>query len=231
MGISQEECEANGCCWSPAEFEGAPHVDLPWCFKLNDGASTYKVDSFSTQASQKGFATDIDLQAATQPELGLDVGKLRATATEIAPGIVRVRITDAHASRWEVPASLFKSDLLARTEDSAPLQDAASGNTTLAIELNNDPFSFTVLDTINGRALWNSSGTRLVFKDQYLEISTWVEESVTLFGAGERASDSLHLVRNGMPRALWNHDLGPTFLEQNSYGSHPFVMALAPGMF
>jgi hypothetical protein len=32
-----------------------------------------------------------------------------------------------------------------------------------------------------------------------------------------------------MPRALWNHDLGPTFLEQNMYGSHPFILALAPG--
>lgn len=35
--------------------------------------------------------------------------------------------------------------------------------------------------------------------------------------------------RNGMPRTLWNHDLGPTFPEQNMYGSHPFVMALEPG--
>ncbi|KAL4448263.1 hypothetical protein ABPG75_005482 [Micractinium tetrahymenae] len=29
-----------------------------------------------------------------------------------------------------------------------------------------------------------------------------------------------------MPRAIWSHDLGPTFLEQNMYGSHPAVLAL-----
>ena len=30
-----------------------------------------------------------------------------------------------------------------------------------------------------------------------------------------------------MPRTLWSRDVGPTFLEQNSYGSHPVVLALA----
>jgi hypothetical protein len=32
-----------------------------------------------------------------------------------------------------------------------------------------------------------------------------------------------------MPRTLWNHDLGPTFAEQNMYSSHPFVLALEEG--
>jgi hypothetical protein len=32
-----------------------------------------------------------------------------------------------------------------------------------------------------------------------------------------------------MPRTLWNHDLGPTFVEQNMYSSHPFVLALETG--
>lgn len=33
-----------------------------------------------------------------------------------------------------------------------------------------------------------------------------------------------------MPRTLWNRDVGPTFLEQNSYSSHPFVLALEQGV-
>lgn len=32
-----------------------------------------------------------------------------------------------------------------------------------------------------------------------------------------------------MPRAIWSHDLGPTFVEQNMYGSHPAVLALESG--
>lgn len=33
-----------------------------------------------------------------------------------------------------------------------------------------------------------------------------------------------------MPLPIWAHDLGPTFLEQNSYGAHPFVMAMEEGV-
>lgn len=42
--MTQAECEGKGCCWAPAEFEGAPHVDLPWCFKANAGDSKYQAD-------------------------------------------------------------------------------------------------------------------------------------------------------------------------------------------
>lgn len=62
-----------------------------------------------------------------------------------------------------------------------------------------------------------------------MELSTWVDGSTHLFGAGERASETLHLRRNGLPRALWNHDLGPTFLEQNMYGSHSIVIGVEEG--
>lgn len=41
-GMTQAECEGKGCCWAPADFEGAPHVDLPWCFKANAGDSKYQ---------------------------------------------------------------------------------------------------------------------------------------------------------------------------------------------
>lgn len=43
-GMTRAECEGKGCCWAPAEFEGAPHVDLPWCFKANAGDSKYQAD-------------------------------------------------------------------------------------------------------------------------------------------------------------------------------------------
>jgi alpha-glucosidase (family GH31 glycosyl hydrolase) len=67
-------------------------------------------------------------------------------------------------------------------------------------------------------------------QDQYLELTTWVHPDTFLYGAGERSSETLHLNRNGMPWTIWSHDLGPTFLLQNMYGLHPFLMALEPGV-
>lgn len=66
-------------------------------------------------------------------------------------------------------------------------------------------------------------------QDQYLELTTWVDPEAVLYGAGERASEELHLRRNGLPLAVWSHDLGPTFLQQNMYGSHPFVLDMEAG--
>ena len=66
-------------------------------------------------------------------------------------------------------------------------------------------------------------------QDQYLELTSWVDSKATLFGAGERSSETLHLARNGLPLTLWGHDLGPTFLLQNMYGAHPFVLAVEEG--
>ncbi len=45
--------------------------------------------------------------AATQPELGPDVGPLALSVRLSAPDILRATITDAASSRWEVPPSLF----------------------------------------------------------------------------------------------------------------------------
>lgn len=41
--MSQQECESQNCCWVPAQFPGAPHVDLPWCFHPNAEPSEYRV--------------------------------------------------------------------------------------------------------------------------------------------------------------------------------------------
>ena len=43
VGITPAQCESKGCCWAPSEFEGAPHVDLPWCFTANAAPAAYRV--------------------------------------------------------------------------------------------------------------------------------------------------------------------------------------------
>lgn len=54
--MSPQECEGRGCCWAPAEFEGAPHVDLPWCFKQNAAPSAYRAIDLQAGAGALGCA-------------------------------------------------------------------------------------------------------------------------------------------------------------------------------
>ena len=235
VGTTEEQCRASGCCWAPTtDFEDAPPIDLPWCFKSNNLASYSSPSKISKKSGS--FDTTLQLDVSSLPELGTDLRTLKATASEVAPGIVRFRLTDNTQQRWEVPPSLYPEESLAGGgtgyyyyHDDDDDMDAQADDSAIKIEMDEDPFAFRVFQNSSSSStvLWNSTDLRLVFKEQYIELSTWMDSSVTLYGAGTRASSTLHLIRNGVPRALWNQDVGPTFREHNSYGSHPFILALS----
>lgn len=50
-----------------------------------------------------------------------------------------------------------------------------------------------------------------------------------VYGLGVRTlRQGMQLARDGVPIPFWNRDWGPTYLEQNSYGSHPFALIVSP---
>jgi N-terminal barrel of NtMGAM and CtMGAM, maltase-glucoamylase len=56
-------------------------------------------------------------------------------------------------------------------------------------KMSEKPFGFEVVRADDESiALFNTSGTRHIFKDQYLELSTWVPPSASLYGLGEQIS-------------------------------------------
>ncbi|RMZ57650.1 hypothetical protein APUTEX25_001850, partial [Auxenochlorella protothecoides] len=227
VGITEGECRNKGCCWNPADFQDFPYVDVPWCFTQNAHPAEYEAAKIQEDNGGGSYA-ELALVKSVQPELGPDVTKLSASVRRVGCDTLRLTLRDADEARWEVPTHLFKSDILA---GSGPSMNGACGGsaTTLEYNLLPHPFSLTVTRSGDGASLFNSTGQRLVFKDQYLELSTVLSPGATLFGAGERVSRSLHLARNGAPRPLWNRDIGPALEEQNSYGSHPWVLGLEPG--
>lgn len=62
-------------------------------------------------------------------------------------------------------------------------------------DYNTEPFSFEVTRmgpaaAPNEPALWNTTGLRMLYKDQYLELTSWVPPTSTIYGLGERISSS-----------------------------------------
>ena len=56
-----------------------------------------------------------------------------------------------------------------------------------------DPFSFEIIRPGNQHSsepIWNTTGTRLIYKEQYLEITSWAARGSTMYGLGERISTS-----------------------------------------
>lgn len=153
--------------FAPPAQQGAPHIDLPWCFHSNDGPSQYAVDGGITTRPD-GLSARLRLKTRAQKELGPDVERLSLEVENLGPAALRLRLTDAGASRWELPASLLRSDLatLAGTSSGAG-GDSKGPKRLYRSEYQADPFSFRVLRSggaSDGIPVFDTTGLRLVFK-------------------------------------------------------------------
>lgn len=146
---------------------------------------------------------------------------------------LRVYISDFSNSRWEVPYSLIN-----RPKIDSNLKDVSSPE--LAISYTRKPFGFAVTRISNGDVLFNSTPPNvgsndeflfnpLVFKDQYLEISTQLPHDAALFGLGESTRpDGLKLNKN-RTYTLWATDTGSIVVDVDLYGSYPFYLDVRGG--
>lgn len=151
---------------------------------------------------------------------------------------MRVYISDAKLQRWEVPY-----DLLPREKPPALKQNikrlrknqisvSEYSGSELVFSYTTDPFSFAVKRKSNGDTLFNSSSDEsepfgpLVFKDQYLEISTKLPKEASLYGLGENTQPNGIKLNPNDPYTLYTTDVSAIYLNTDLYGSHPVYMDL-----
>ncbi|XP_011620789.1 probable alpha-glucosidase Os06g0675700 [Amborella trichopoda] len=168
---------------------------------------------------------------------GPDVHNLILQVNFETPERLRVRITDADHARWEIPASIIPrppphSPEVIKLPPNYPSQIPNLSPPDSDLEftvLSNHPFAFTISRRSSNETLFNispsepNSRTGIVFKDQYLEISSQIPTNAALYGLGEHTKDTLRLVPNDA-FTMWNADIGTFNLNLNLYGSHPFYM-------
>ncbi|KAL2484154.1 Glycosyl hydrolase family 31 protein [Forsythia ovata] len=200
----------------------------------------YSIQSAIDDSSGKTLTARLQL-IDNSSNLGPDIQFLTITASFETKYRLRIRITDANNPRWEIP-----QEILPRQSNS-PLRRSLSGNhpsppqnhrlflsdpssdLTFTL-LNTTPFGFTVSRLSSGDTLFNTTPvkhhpeTYLVFKDQYLQLSSALPPHTSnLYGIGEHTKSSFRLQHN-QTLTLWNADIGSAELDVNLYGSHPFYM-------
>ena len=82
-------------------------------------------------------------------------------------------------------------------------------------------FGFNVTRNATGEVLFSTTGTKLVYENQFIEFVTSQPENFNLYGLGE----VIHELRlgNNFTRTIYAADVGDP-IDRNLYGSHPFYL-------
>lgn len=152
---------------------------------------------------------------------------------------MRVHITDAEKQRWEVPYNLLPREKPPQLKQAAlgrASKDALAPSEYVGSELifgyTADPFTFSVKRKSNGEILFDSHAeasdpySDLVFKDQYLEISTKLPKTASLYGLGENTQPHGIKLYPNDPYTLYTTDISAINLNADLYGAHPVYMDL-----
>lgn len=80
------------------------------------------------------------------------------------------------------------------------------------------------------RAALNARACRLLFKDQYIELTTSLPVDAHLYGLGETTLPTgLLLPRDGSTLTMWARDISAAVPRANLYGAHPFFLQVNKG--
>lgn len=221
--VSSQACEARGCCFDPTRAQSSVACYYPPEFGY---AFTGGLDRTGGGETLRGTLSQPN--PAVSP-YGGHLGKLSVEVASPAAGMIRMRVTDPNATRFEA-SSLF-----------GPLPRAPSPGLSA-------PINWTTTSAPFGVAAWRAADgpsrpffdTRsvggLIFSDQFIQLSVALAPGSTLYGLGERVWTQFDL---GIPSngtgdnstriPFWNTDSQTPFgTENNLYGSHPFVVGLDP---
>ncbi|KAG8182551.1 hypothetical protein JTE90_002085 [Oedothorax gibbosus] len=207
--VDKDKCQQRGCCFKSnggREVEDFPPLNVPYCYY----PSNYNGYTVSQTVQLDGRQITASLKRVTPSGYPDDVKNLKLVITFIDDGNLRIKITDADASRWEVPIPINKG--LRKLEK--PLYD---------VNLDSKTGQLSIKRKSSGTVIFKTDLSRLVYLNQFLQLSSYLPSS-HFYGIGETYG-SFHRNVNWTRFTLLNSDRSPT-PNYPLYGSQPFYLSL-----
>jgi alpha-glucosidase len=195
-----------------------PNINDPQAVNAQDVCPGYTASN--VVRTPYGLTAALQLARSACNVYGTDIEALNLTVEYQSSDRLHVEITptyvDSSNSSWYIlPEALVQK----------PTIDA-DATSVLDSDLNfiwsNDPtFSFSVIRQSTGDVLFSSTGTKLVFENQFIEFGSSLPENYNLYGMGE----VIHGLRmgNNLTRTFYAADVGDP-IDYNIYGDHAFYL-------
>ncbi|EXJ62126.1 alpha-glucosidase [Cladophialophora yegresii CBS 114405] len=172
------------------------------------------------RSSSTGLTAQLTLNGSACNVYGTDVRDLDLTVEYQTSARLHVNIRPSHITYQNQSWYLLSTDYVP-----AATQGRGSMTTSdLTFSWTNSPrtgFGFNVTRNSTGDVLFSTTGTKLVFENQFIELVTHQDEGYNLYGLGE----VIHGLRlgNNFTRTIYAADVGDP-IDTNLYGSHPFYL-------
>ena len=172
----------------------------------------------NVKTSDTSITADLALAGSPCNVYGTDVDALSLfveyqTDQRLHVSIIPTTITPANES-WYILSTVFVPD--------AKQEGGSASTSDLKFTWSNTPsFSFEVTREKTGDVLFSTTGTKLVFENQFIEFVTAESENYNVYGLGE----TIHGLRlgNNFTKTIYAADVGDP-IDMNLYGSHPFYL-------
>lgn len=167
------------------------NIDDPQAVNAQSVCPGYKASNVKQSAS--GLTATLSLAGEPCNVYGTDVDSLDLSIEYLATDRLNIQIIPSHIDASNQSWYLLSEDLVPKAKSDGT---GNSKNSDLEVELSNDPtFGFKVVRKATGDVLFDTTGSVLVYEDQFIEFVTALPKDYNLYGLGEKIQQ-LRLLNN-----------------------------------
>ncbi|OQD81138.1 hypothetical protein PENANT_c029G01722 [Penicillium antarcticum] len=193
------------------------NIDDPEAIDAQSACPGYKASN--VKESARGLTATLGLAGKACNAYGTDVDSLDLSVEYLANDRLNVQIVPTYIDSSNSSWFLLDENTVPRAKSDG---HASKTDSDLEITWSNEPsFQFKITRKATGDAIFDTTGSHLVFEDQFIEFMTSLPKGYNLYGIGEHIQQ-LRLLDNAT-LTLYASDQGDP-INENIYGSHPFYL-------